>query len=284
MRNVILYGSDAYAAEHDSELKRLETDQIKIVQSILQSPEAVFLLSGLAYDYVFIMDDKLEKDYIRRWMKQTKDSYDRIIPFEVFHLPEMDLDLYETIRQRKITVFSNFCFGGLLARTFRIENRTPLKNMWLTEGDYLKLLENPEHYLKLKPHFYRFSKRQGPADRRIYPILKLGDIRLFCNHVISPLKAIRDWNRRVKKVNMDDLIVIFITDNPSMEERFYRLHYPYMRCITDYPSRYKNTIQLTKEGNEHPLHAANRLAMNQDPYYSVTGLILKREEIRTKDS
>ena len=289
MKSIILYGSSEDCCSSQNRLEEMTGQgEIRILgRSGAPSAEEerwpwipLEEFGTQQADYWFLMSRETEKKDRDMLMERLGLSIEQIIPFAVFSLPDMTLELYESIRKRKITVFSNNCYGGLFSHAFRIENCSPFKNLWLYEHEYLQFLKNPEYYLSLKPKLKKMTLRKSQYDRLVYPVLSLGGLSIFCNHSRNPFKQIKKWNERASRVNPDDLIVVFQTSSRAFEDEFYRLDYPHKYCFTDYRSTHEETIYIpVEEGKDFANTLMNTVA-GDNGIYSLTKMILGEKDIR----
>jgi uncharacterized protein (DUF1919 family) len=86
------------------------------------------------------------------------------------------------------------------------------------DDDYIKLLGNLKYYLGQKMTFDRYGV--DPHSNYRYPVFRLDDIEIHCNHAESVESALADWNRRVGLVNWDNLFVEMYTDRYDVAKKF----------------------------------------------------------------
>lgn len=73
-----------------------------------------------------------------------------------------------------------------------------------------------------------------------YPVLLLDDVELHCNHETDAQNAISTWNRRCKKVNLDNLFVEMYTLDRNIAEKFCQLEkYEKKVCFVQFKVRLK---------------------------------------------
>ena len=94
--------------------------------------------------------------------------------------------------------------------------------MWLSDEDYIKFLTKPKKYLSsdIKPYGYGLD-----IEGKKIPKCICLDIILNCSHYRTHKEAIQAWNRRKKRVNFNNIVVIFITDNNYYINKFIKLPY-----------------------------------------------------------
>ena len=80
--------------------------------------------------------------------------------------------------------------------------------MFIEDENFVKLAENPHHYFSVdaKPYVERY---QDPIDKTIvYPKIIIDDVIVNCLHYKSCKDAVDAWNRRRKRVNLDNIYII----------------------------------------------------------------------------
>ena len=191
------------------------TNQINVVcVTASELPEAEFVdgykivkpenLNNVKYDYIFVLSDDYYEQIVNDAVTIYGISRDKIIRYNILLIPEINLQRYFKLYESKITILSNNCWGGIVYNTLGMECRSPLKNLFLKEKDYLKLISNPKFYFSHMPHFKMYTEDSNSS--RKYPVLELVDIEIHCNHTDSSEEAIAEWNRRVRKVNYNNIL------------------------------------------------------------------------------
>ena len=69
-------------------------------------------------------------------------------------------------------------------------------------SDFIKFCENIDYYLSLDMQFIEKAEIN-------YPIGKLGDIKIYFQHYSNNTDALNTWNRRKKRLNMNELFIMF---------------------------------------------------------------------------
>lgn len=112
------------------------------------------------------------------------------------------------LKNQKITIISQNCIGGVIYHSCGLEFFSPTINLFIEDENFVKFVENLEYYLSLQPVALT-ECYVDPIDSTIkYPKIKIGDIEICCLHSKSCADAIKDWERRRKKVYLDNVFVI----------------------------------------------------------------------------
>lgn len=110
-------------------------------------------------------------------------------------------------------ILSNNCWGGHVYRFFGLPYQSPTIGLYFYPEEYLRFLSNYRYYLSLPLEIldsYKCSKYAKELEEKgetSCPIGKLGDVELVFLHYKTKEEAIEKWNRRVKKINYDRILI-----------------------------------------------------------------------------
>lgn len=129
------------------------------------------------------------------------------------------------------SVFSSNCVGCMVLHDLSLQFNSPFVNLYLTAKDYLKFLSDPQKYLD--------AEFEEITSDKPYPVGKLLDLTFYFVHYSSFDEAVTAFKRRAKRINFDNLFVIFserdgcdykdleIFDNLPFENKVVFTHKPY---------------------------------------------------------
>lgn len=187
------------------------------------------------FDYVILMYEndhefKVYKDYFLSVYKNSK-----ILKYEIFKMPYINLIKYLELYNNTPTIFCNSCNGGILYHTLGLGFKSPLINLLVSDDDYIKFLQDPDKYLNsdIKTLGYDCD-----LEGKKYPTCLCDDIVLKCVHYKTHEDVAETWRRRVKRVDLNNIFVLFITDNKESVDKFVELPYKKKICIC--PFDYNN--------------------------------------------
>ena len=128
-----------------------------------------------------------------------------------------------------VTIISQNCVGGVIYDNLGLQFLSFTINMFIEDENFIKLVENLEHYMKIKPEPVT-DCFIDPIDNNIkYPIIKIDDIKLCCIHYKDCKDAIDSWERRKVRVNYDNVVVIGnswnMHENEKLIERLGKVKY-----------------------------------------------------------
>lgn len=291
MRRVIVYGMGADFRENYDIMRSMErrgefeiiavTDK-KVEQEYEYDDLRVIppgLIPSLSFDYIYVVSrgyfSEIADDLMTVWGVDRS----QILSFFLLTTEGMTLDLYERLCAKRWSILSNICFGGLLSHQFGLEHRSPLKNLYIAERDLMKYTENIEYYLAQEPVFDHWEQAKGIHDESRFPVLRLDDILLNCNHDTDVDTALAKYARGAAKVDPDALMVIMITDDARVEKEFQQrpLGCPRL-CISSVENHSPKTLYIEAGGSLDLFEKAN--AIPGDPAYfdMLVDLLLGKEE------
>ena len=147
------------------------------------------------------------------------------------------------LNNKEITLISNNCNGGVLLHELGLRFNSPFVNMNIPAEDYVRYLARFEYYNSLTPVFDERAKTT-------YPVGKLDDVTVEFIHYKSNEEAFAKWEERKKRMNSDNLFVIFTEQKdctPELVEAFDQL--PFQNKVVFTHRRYdhlKSAVYLER--------------------------------------
>lgn len=159
------------------------------------------------------------------------------------------------LKTKDFTIISNNCWGAWVYRNYNLPYLSPTIGLFIMPKDYLRFINNLEYYLKkCKLKFIDFKSSKyydyfNSQDKLInYPIGLLDDIEIFFVHYKSREEAKEKWERRVKRVNWNNLIIKFNDQNGCGEKEIIEFNkinkYKKMLCFTSKKIKGKYNIYM----------------------------------------
>lgn len=138
-----------------------------------------------------------------------------------FGRPKLNREIRKKLEGIEFSIFSNNCLGGVFYHDAGREFTSPTVNLSFDGPDFIRFLENPQHYLTAPLQFIDIGKR--------FPVGLIDDIELCFVHYRTEEEATRAWERRKERINWENLYIV-ATDHdglylPEMLERFDALPY-----------------------------------------------------------
>lgn len=146
------------------------------------------------------------------------------------------------LKNKNFTIISNNCFGGAIYEYFNLPKQSPTVGAYFFAKDYLKFVKNLKYYFSLELSFISSEKskyfKNLSEESKNCPIGVLGDIEIVFLHYKTEEEVLDKWNRRIKRINWDNLIVKFNDQNNATEEdiiEFDRLPFKNKLCFVANP-------------------------------------------------
>lgn len=151
------------------------------------------------------------------------------------------------------SIISNNCWGGLVYQYFGLPYTSPTIGLFFMDDDYIRFLERLDYYLAQPLRFisigesrYKQKLLSESTAKVNYPIALLDDIEVHFLHYKSEKEAEEKWNRRIKRLNRDRLLIKMSQrslDSKEMLDRFEALPFKNKVCFTEY--KRENPIFIT---------------------------------------
>ena len=181
-----------------------------------------------AFDYILVMNEAYQDEIVTDIMKLGIERK-RILPCRILNIPYFTWSRYIRLLESEISILSNNCWGGIVCHTLGMECRSPFKNLALSAKDLLELLPNLQENVMEKPEFVEFRKEVHSGIR--YPVMRLKNAYIHFNHDTSVEEALEKWNRRLKKINYNNLFVEIYTEDRDVVEHFISLKTKKKACF-----------------------------------------------------
>ena len=159
----------------------------------------------------------------------------------------------DRLKDNNFTIISNDCWGAGAYGSFRLMYKTPFIGTRVFAPCYIELLKDLRNYIESPLTFIDVSRYDFMNEHRkdcYFPIGILnGRVEIHFYHEDDEEKARQKWQRRIKKMNWDNIFVKFSEDPGVCREEhlkeFEELDYPYKVCFTssDY-SHLKSAIMM----------------------------------------
>ena len=136
--------------------------------------------------------------------------------------------LLASVRRKRLnntdfTIISNNCFGGIVYEYFGLQKLSPTVGCYFFADDYLKFISRLDYYLNQELNFIplhksKYSKKISELseinkENLNAPIGLLDDVTIVFLHYRNQLEAYEKWNRRIQRINYDNLIFKFSHQN-----------------------------------------------------------------------
>lgn len=137
----------------------------------------------------------------------------------------------DELKNNDFTIFSCNCIGGVVYNSLGVQFRSPTINLYMNCEDFIRFCEMPERYLSAD-----FLPYIG-KEKKAYPMAYLDDLVLHLVHYSSFEEGRDAWERRKKRVNLNNTFLV-ATDrdgfNSELSKRFDALPYPKVLFVHKY--------------------------------------------------
>ena len=117
------------------------------------------------------------------------------------------------LKRADFTIISNNCWGGVCYEYFGMQKKSPTVGTFLFATDYIKFVKKLRNYLNKEITFLCAEKSKHydyiKKNNIHCPIGLLDDIEIFFLHYPNENTARDKWNRRIKRINWDNMIFKF---------------------------------------------------------------------------
>lgn len=126
------------------------------------------------------------------------------------------------VKRQNFSIICNNCWGGYVYRRYRLPYLSPTIGLYFFAEDFVKMCSDLKKYMNAQLEFIPLeeSKYKDELIKRNQvnvPIARLRDIEVVFLHYSSEKEAEEKWNRRVKRINYDNLIIKFSKMNLCTE-------------------------------------------------------------------
>lgn len=150
-------------------------------------------------------------------------------------VPNTYRNWYRNIRRKRLTnrnftIICNNCCGGVMYHELKERFLSPTINLSFTTEDYFEFLNHLQYYIHTAPVQIPFPDADYPVGR-----ITREDtgINIHFMHYASFDEAREKWLERGKRVNMDNLYVVFNTYKPNYVQEFLDLEYTHKAMLTN---------------------------------------------------
>ena len=186
-------------------------------------------------------------------------------------------DKLKDLQEHTPTIFAPNCWGTFTYHHLGLEFRSPFITMFINHDEYLRFLSDPKYYmsqeLKLK-EMYIDENYEKP-----FPVGMLGDdVSLWMNHYKSFEEAKECWERRKKRIDWDNLFVMFWDEKPENVKKFMSLPFERKICMVPYETDEPGVISVPyrekEELKKYPFwEMVNNIALGKFALYDEVELL-----------
>ena len=198
---------------------------------------------------------------------------DKIVLDRTVCIPGFSMERYRKLRRSKLSILSQNCWGGLVYHSFGLQFLSPTINLYVTDRDFLRLLEDPKSSLNAELRFY--SPNFDETSQRDYPVMTIGQSKLHMIHYDSAEAARRKWEDRRLRINWYNLLIMMYTENMLVLRQFDRLPFGKKVCFVPFETDIDCAFYIPPElvRGRSFFEAVNEIASNKIFYYDLWDLL-----------
>ena len=111
------------------------------------------------------------------------------------------------LKNRNLSIIASNCNGGVISNDLGLQHNSPFVNLFLKADDYVKMLSDLKGYMNYELKFVKeIDSIYGEVS---YPTAYLKDVKIYFMHYSSEQDALKAWERRKKRINWDNLYILF---------------------------------------------------------------------------
>lgn len=205
-------------------------------------------LASREYDYLIDMN-RQERAAVTRILELLRVPRSKVILANLFQQAYFDLKRWIAVQESKVSIISDNCWGGITYHSLGLEFLSPFINLFLESEDYLRLLENFDYYMG-QP-LYLVEEKYEVNLKRNYPIIGMGDIKLFFNHYTDFEQAAEIWEKRKQRINYGNLLVEMRIESKEALDRFLALPFEHKIGFSTVPCSEKDIMYFPIVENEY---------------------------------
>lgn len=124
------------------------------------------------------------------------------------------------LKNKSVTIISSNCVGGVMYHDLHLPFTSPTINLFFEPDSFLKYVENLE--------YYNDKEVVDVTNGASYPVGRIGDVELHFLHYNPFEEAKESWNRRKKRINYDNIVIVMTDQGVKSSEvvkRFDKIEY-----------------------------------------------------------
>lgn len=182
----------------------------------------------------------------------------------------------QRLRNKTFSIISNDCWGAEVYKHLNLPFNTPFIGLMLSAPCYLKLVANLRHYLAQPLEFQAQSKYDNINELSArwahpIPIATLGgDVEIQFLHYHSEEEARDKWNRRVQRINWDNIFIKFDAGKdrgtPELAKEFDQLLLPKVTLLRESQAGITSAVVIPAYTEDGLLQFERSL-----PYFDLVG-------------
>ena len=166
--------------------------------------------------------DKSMLSRIEEFLRPRKDQFIKILRSKTN--PLLGRFRRKDLRDTHFSIISNNCWAGFVYQYYNLPYQTPTIGLYFFADDYVRFVSDLRHYCNcnlsfIKAEDSRYHEVLKERGQENIPIGLLDDVEIMFLHYSTPEEAKEKWERRVRRINWNHLIIKFSQQNLATIEQ-----------------------------------------------------------------
>ena len=153
---------------------------------------------------------------IKEYLRPRRDAF--VKSFRSNTNPLLGKYRRKTLSDTNFSIISNNCWAGIVYQYYDLPYQSPTIGLYFFADDYVRFVSDLRHYCGCELSFIqaknsRYHEVLKERGQDNIPIGLLDDVEIMFLHYSSPEEAMEKWDRRVRRINWDHLIIKFSQQN-----------------------------------------------------------------------
>ena len=149
------------------------------------------------------------------------------------------------IKNKNISIVCNNCFGGMFYKKYGLQFNSPTIGLFIRSRDYIHYLENIERFVGGGIEQKLDTDEKWPVGILHSQGNTVSPVTIHFQHYESFEQASKAWTRRERRLNLDNLVVVYMHTPYTTQDDLRRFAIlPFERKIVIYDSALFGNIQL----------------------------------------
>lgn len=105
------------------------------------------------------------------------------------------------LKNHSFSILTNYCIGGVIYHDLGIKFLSPTINLYIYPDDFIKMINNLQHYLHAR-------LVEDTNNHYQFPVGFLDDIKIYFVHYSTFAECFDAWERRKQRINLNNLFIM----------------------------------------------------------------------------
>ncbi len=172
-------------------------------------------ITNIEFDYILVMSKERFQEILEDIISCGIDRK-KVLKCSILDIPYFSWVDYFNLYENNLSIISSSCVGGMMYRTLGMECLSPFKNLFVDSKQLCKTYRSIPDILRKPVEYVGYGNNNGVK----YPMGKIEELIIHFNHDTSFEIAKENWERRVKKVNYNNMFLQIYADDAETVDIF----------------------------------------------------------------